>query len=99
MVYPSGSKPARIYGLHKLHKTFDDYPNFRPIISSLGTFNYNLASHLGDILIDLIPNKYSCRDTFMYLTDLQMCDISNKYIISYDICSLFTNIPLEETYG
>ena len=26
-----------------------------------------------------------------------MCDISNNYIISYDVCSLYTNIPLNET--
>ena len=30
-VYPNGSKPARIYGLPKMHKTFTVFPAFRPI--------------------------------------------------------------------
>ena len=36
-IYPSGSKPARIYGLPKLHKAFnsENCPKFRPIVSSI----------------------------------------------------------------
>ena len=36
-VYPTGSRPTRIYGLPKLHKWFDSLPAFRPILSSIGT--------------------------------------------------------------
>ena len=44
-LYPSGSAPARIYGTPKMHKFFssDSFPKLRPIVSSIGTFNYNLA--------------------------------------------------------
>ena len=31
-VYPMGSRPARTYGLPKLHKIFDSVPAFRPIL-------------------------------------------------------------------
>ena len=41
---PSGSAPARIYGTPKMHKfsSSDSFPKLRPIVSSRGTFNYNL---------------------------------------------------------
>lgn len=47
-IYPSGSQPVRIYGLPKMHKSFDSLPTFRPIISSIRTY-------LGISLCDLIP--------------------------------------------
>ena len=44
-LYPSGSAPARIYGTPKMHKfsSSDLFPKLRPIVLSIGTFNYNLA--------------------------------------------------------
>ena len=36
-VYPTGSRPIRMYGLPKLHKWFDSLPAFRPTLSSIGT--------------------------------------------------------------
>ena len=74
-----------------------EFPVFRPIISSLGTFNYHLVSHLGDMLKDIIPKEYSCADTFAFIEDLKGCEIEDKFTISFDICSLFSNIPLHET--
>ena len=42
---PLGSAPARIYGTPKMHKfsSSDSFPKLRPIVSSIGTFNYNLS--------------------------------------------------------
>ena len=67
-LYPSGSAPARIYGTPKMHKfsSSDSFPKLRPIVSSIGTFNYNLARFLCDLLSLLVPNDYSCRDTFYF---------------------------------
>ena len=50
--YPSGSAPAHIYGTPKMHKfsSSDSFPNLRPIVSSKGIFNYNLARFLSDLL-------------------------------------------------
>ena len=47
-LYPSGSAPARIYGTPKMHKfsPSDSFPKLRTIVSSIGTFNYNLARFL-----------------------------------------------------
>ena len=80
-----------------MHKEYTDFPSFRPIISSLGTSNYALAAHLGSILKDLLQSEYSCSDTFNFIQELNETDISDKFTISCDVTSLFTNIPLEET--
>ena len=59
-LYSSGSTPARIYGTPKMHKfsSNDLFPRLRPIVSSIGTFNYNLARFLCDLLSPLVPNDY-----------------------------------------
>ena len=67
-IYPSGSAPARIYGTPKMHKfcSSDSFPKLRPIVLSIGTFNYNLALFLCDLLSPLVPNDYSYKDTFFF---------------------------------
>ena len=44
-LHPSASAPAHIYGTPKMHRfsSSDSFPKLRPIVSSKGTFNYNLA--------------------------------------------------------
>ena len=61
-IYPSGFKPATIYGLPKTHKILLDSDDFslRPIISSIGTYNYNLAKFLTEFLDSVISKKALC---------------------------------------
>ena len=68
-LYPFGSAPACIYGTPKMHKfsSSDSFPKLRPIVSSIGTFNYNLACFLCDLLSPLVPNDYSCKDIYFFL--------------------------------
>ena len=98
-LYPSGSAPARIYGTPKMHKfsSSDSFPKLRPIVSSIGTFNYNLARFLYDLLSPLVPNDYFCKDTFSSVSQIKNADLSKKFHVCYDVTSLFTNIPLQET--
>ena len=98
-IYPKGTNPARIYGLPKMHKfkSSDIFPKFRPIVSSIGTFNYNLSKFLCNLLSPLTPNTHSSKDTFSFLSDLHNANLSGKFFVSYDVTSLFTNIPLSET--
>ena len=98
-LYPSGSPPARIYGTHKMHKfSFSDsFPKFYPIVSSIGTFNYNLDRFFCDLLSPFVPNDYSCKDTFSFVSQVKNANLSRKCLVSYDVTSLFTNIPLQET--
>ena len=98
-LYPSGSAPARIYGTPKMHKfsSSDSFPKLRPIVSSIGAFDYNLARFLCDLLSPLVPNDYSCKDTFSFVSQINNANRSKKFLVSYDVTSLFTNIPLQET--
>ena len=66
-VYPTGSRPARMYGLPKLHETFDSVSAFRPILSSIGTYNYQLVKFLAKLLDYVIPNDHSAKDTFSFV--------------------------------
>ena len=75
----------------------DSFPNFRPIVSSIGTFNYNLAHFLCDLLSPLIPNDYSCKYNFSFVSQIKNANLSKKFLVSYDVTSLFTNISLQET--
>ena len=72
-IYPKGSQPARIYGLPKLHKDFgaNSTPPFRPIVSSIATYNYNLAKYLCDLLSPHIPTEHCATNTFTIVQDIQ----------------------------
>ena len=98
-LYPSGSAPDRIYGTPKMLKfsSSDSFPKLRPIVSSIGTFNYNLARLPCDLLSPLVPNDYSCKDTFSFVSQIKNANLSKKFLVSYDVTSLFTNIPLQQT--
>ena len=98
-LYPSGSAPARIYRTPKMHKfsSSDSFSKLCPIVSSIGTFNYNLAHFLCDLFSPLVPNDYSCKDAFSFVSLIKNANLSKKFLDSYDVASLFTNIPLQET--
>ena len=76
---------------------FDSVPAFRPILSSIGTYNYQLAKFLGKLLDDVIPDNYSTNGTFSFVEELKRVCVTNKYMVSYDVTSLFTTIALKET--
>ena len=76
---------------------FDSVPAFRPILSSIGTYNYQIAKFLSKLLDDAIPSDHSTKDTFSFFEELKAVSVTDKYMVSYDVTSFFTNIPLEET--
>ena len=81
-----------------MHKfSSNSFPKLRPIISSLGIFNYNLAHFLFDLLSPLSPNDYSCKDTLSFVSQIKNANLSRKFIVSFDVTSLLTIIPLQET--
>ena len=94
---PDGPKPARLYGLPKIHKpTVDGLPKYRPIISQIGSATYKIAKYLLPFLEPLTSNEYTVKDTFHFVS---MLDNKDHHLImaSLDVDSLFTNIPLNET--
>ena len=88
------SAPTRIYGTSKMHKfsSSDSFLNLCLSFSSIRTFNYNFARFLCDFLSPLVPNDYSCKDTFSFVSQIKNVSLFKKCLVSYDITSLFTNI-------
>ena len=81
-LYPSGSAPACIYGTPKMHKLSSrhSFPELGPIVSSIGIFNYDLAPFLCDLLSTLVPNDYSCKDTFSFASQIKNANLSRKFL-------------------
>ena len=75
----------------------DSFPKLLLIVSSIGTFNYNLSRFLCNLPSPLFPNDYSCKNTFSFVSQIKNANLSKKFLVSYDVTSLFTNIPLQET--
>ena len=96
---PSSSAPACINGTPKMHKfsSKDTFPKPRPIVSSIDTFNYDLTRFRCDLLSPTVPDDYSCKDTFSFVSQIKNANLFGKFLGSYDVTSLFTNIPLQET--
>ena len=44
--------------------------NFRPIISSIGTYNYNLFKYLCELLSPNLPNEFCTKDMFTFVEEL-----------------------------
>jgi hypothetical protein len=85
-----------MYGLPKIHK---EGAPVRPIISAIGTYNYKLAKYLDRILKPLTTNSnYIIKDTFDFVNRVSKLQTNvNQRVVSFDVESLFTNIPTEET--
>ena len=94
---PTGSRPGVMYGLAKVHKQLiDGFPKFRPILSAINTPTYKLAKFLVGIMEPLTKNDFTVKDTFSFANEIRFQN-SELCMSSFDIDSLFTNIPLEET--
>ena len=65
-------------------------------MSAIDTPSYKLAKYLVPILSPLTVNEYVTKDSFSFATNVRNQD-SNCFMMSFDIDSLFTNIPLDET--
>ena len=92
---PSGTVMGKLYGTCKVHK--EGYP-VRPIVSMVNTPEYNLAKYLDSIIKPLIPAKYAVTSNVDFLNQLKSYDQEGgDFCVSFDVVSLFTNIPLEFT--
>jgi len=95
-LYRSEGILPRAYGLPKIHKPEIPY---RLIISSMDSPFYFLASFLQGIIKKHVPNTFSHLNNSFELTEkLKNIFISDNHIlISLDVTSMFTNIPLDLT--
>jgi hypothetical protein len=96
MARPVGSRPARIYGVPKLHKDKLD-PPLRPVMSATKTVSYGLGKMLKNRLNHLRISPYTVKNTFDFVKKIRASKNMNKTMVSFDVTSLFTNVPLTYT--
>ena len=72
---------------HPAHTNLYTTKDFRPLSKQ----------PLTDMLNLVIPTEYCTKDSFSFCKEIQEVITSMKFMISYDICSLFTSISLKET--
>ena len=102
---PASHEPGKLYATAKTHKSSSldhitvDNLMFRPIISQVGTYTYNGSRVISQYLKPLCDNEYKINDTqtFASMIKNQTPLSSDEEYISYDVESLFTNKPVEET--
>jgi len=103
-IRPVSNQPARLYATAKTHKFEDhnqittDNLKLRPIISTCGTYFYETAKALSKYLAPLAENQHTIKNTLDFAEKLKDRTIDeDEIVVSYDVTSLFTEIPLDET--
>ena len=93
-MYPTGAVSPKYYGLPKIWK-----PGIllRPIISSTGTVTYNTAKELAKILKPLVGlSNHHVHNTRYFIDHIKDVRLrQGECIISYDVTSLFTSVPIQ----
>ena len=94
-LYPNGSHIGIMYGLPKVHKS--GIP-MRPICSAIGTSTYELGKYVANIIKPASTNNLGTDldNTFKFVEQIKGIDISDLKMASFDVRSLFTNIPLKK---
>ena len=64
----------------------------------IGTPEYQLAKFLDSIIKSYIPDSYMLHSTDHFLDELNNFQFKADHkLVSFDVQSLFTNVPLDET--
>ena len=93
-LYPTGAVAPKFYGLPKIHKR--DIP-VRPIVSSRGSINYEVAKELSRILRPLVgKSPHHIKNTGDFVQEVRWIKLqATECITSYHVSALFTSVPIE----
>ena len=84
----------RFYALPKVHKVFVP---FHPIASFINSPTYNLSKFLSRILSSLLVNRYSVRNSEVFVDYVRNFTLSeNEIFVSFDVVCLFTSVPVDK---
>ena len=72
-------------------------PPFSTTAAAIGAYNHKLAKYLAKILQPLISKRHAAQDTFSFVSELSNQNLESSFLVSFDVVSLFTNIPLGES--
>ena len=85
-----------IYGQPKVHKA--GYP-MRPIISSIGSYNYQVSKYLAELLSQHRTERPASfvKDSFTFADSIRKFPFNDaQTMYSFDVESLYTNVPVSE---
>ena len=81
----------------KIHKSIvDGAPPLRPLLSAIGSLTCKLAKIYVALLEPLTHNQYTIKDSFSFCEELKHFN-TNLIMANFNVESLFTNTPLQET--
>ncbi|XP_062540933.1 uncharacterized protein LOC134208976 [Armigeres subalbatus] len=83
----------RIYGQPKAHK-----PNLplRPVVPNITAPTYQLSKFIANILQTTFTSQHNIKDSFNFVEEITTITIPPEHVlVSFDVVSLFTNIPKE----
>ncbi|XP_068699268.1 uncharacterized protein [Montipora foliosa] len=91
---PRNKQPPRIYGLPKIHKAD---VSLRPIVSCVNTLAYGLSAYLANIVSHLTGNSgFTVTNSAHFVSNISSeIILDNEIMVSFDVESLFTNIPID----
>ena len=98
-LHATGTGSGILYGKPKVHKPdFSTQYQFRPILAAYNQASYKIAKFIVPILSCLTNNQYTVKNSTEFTTKIhEIQDPGTLYMASFDVDSLFTNIPLRET--
>ena len=96
------SRPGLFYGTAKVHKLQSNQGlselTVKPILSKIGTATYETAKYLNNLLSPLGKSQHTVLNSKKFVEKIKAEIIPIGYkMISFDVNSLFTNVPLDET--
>ena len=92
-LYSSGSSFSILYGLPKVHKR--NVP-LRPILAAYNAPNFAIAKYLVPLLNEIATNNHTLSKSSFFTQEI-LNQNPQSFMVSFDVESLFTNVPLSET--
>ena len=68
----------------------------RTILSAINTRTYKISKYITPLISNWSKNSYTINDTFSFVNEITNPKSNNCHISSFDIKSLYTNVPLIE---
>ena len=92
---PNATRTPLFYGNVKVHKP--EMP-LRPIVSTIGSATYGIARFINEVLSQYVRNSETyIENTKYFLEEIKDIEIGeDEVMVSFDVKSLFTNVPTED---
>ena len=94
-LFASGSSPSIMYGLPKVHK---QGVSVSPLLATFKAPSCKLAKYLIKFIGQLTNNQYTINNSYEFKEQISSMEFAEEvFVASFDVTSLFTNVPVRET--